>query len=93
MKNYIWRKNDTMGGLSNAIHTVTSHNTKERMMSYFKDCFERDMMKVYSEDLIEEMKTIVRDGAGWPEPPVTLKMRAPDTPIWAFEKTPSDHRR
>ena len=62
MKNYIWRKNDTMGGLSNAIHTVTSHNTKERMMSYFKDCFERDMMKVYSEDLIEEMKTIRRDG-------------------------------
>ena len=29
---------------------------------YFKDCFERDMMKVYSEDLIEEMKTIRRDG-------------------------------
>lgn len=31
-------------------------------MSYFKDYFERGMMTVKSLDLIEEMKTIVRDG-------------------------------
>lgn len=32
-------------------------------MSYFKDLFERGMMKVYSVDLLEEMKAIVRDGS------------------------------
>jgi hypothetical protein len=32
------------------------------MLSYMKDYFERSMMNIYSLDLIEEMKTIVRDG-------------------------------
>ena len=32
------------------------------MLSYYKDYFERDMMIVKSEDLLEEMKTIRRDG-------------------------------
>ena len=63
MQNYIWRKNDTLGGPSNSIGTITTQATKERMMTYFKDYFERDMLKVRSEDLLEEMKTIRRDGA------------------------------
>ena len=62
MQNYIWRRNDTMGGLSNSIGWLTTAQTKERMLSYMKDYFERGMMAVYSLDLIEEMKTIVRDG-------------------------------
>ena len=33
------------------------------MMSYFKDYFERGLMHVYSQPLLEEMKAIVRDGA------------------------------
>jgi hypothetical protein len=63
MQNYIWRKNDTLGGLSNSIGVITTQATKERMMTYFKDYFERDMLKVRSEDLLEEMKTIRRDGS------------------------------
>jgi len=63
MQNYIWRKNDTLGGLSNSIGVITTQSTKERMMTYFKDYFERDMLKVRSEELLEEMKTIRRDGA------------------------------
>ena len=63
MQNYIWRRNDTMGGISNSIGWITTSQTKERMLSYMKDYFERGMMAVYSLDLIEEMKTIVRDGA------------------------------
>ena len=62
MQNYIWRRNDTMGGMSNSIGWLTTHQSKERMLSYMKDYFERDMMGIYSLDLLEEMKTIVRDG-------------------------------
>ena len=63
MQNYIWRRNDTMGGMSNSIGWLTTSSSKERMLSYMKDYFERQMMGIYSLDLLEEMKTIVRDGA------------------------------
>jgi hypothetical protein len=63
MSNYIWRRNDTLGGMSNSIGWLTTAATKERMLSYMKDYFERGMLEVYSTDLIEEMKTIVRDGS------------------------------
>lgn len=63
MSNYIWRRNDTLGGISNSIGWITTSQTKERMLSYMKDYFERNMMAIYSTDLIEEMKTIVRDGS------------------------------
>ena len=62
MSNYIWRRNDTLGGISNSIGWLTTSATKERMLSYMKDYFERNMMAIYSVELIEEMKTIVRDG-------------------------------
>ena len=62
MSNYIWRRNDTMGGMSNSIGWLTTSQSKERMLSYMKDLFERNMMAIYSPDTIEEMKTIVRDG-------------------------------
>lgn len=62
MQNYIWRKNDTLGGLTNSIGWITTQASKERMLSYYKDYFERDMMTVRSEELLEEMKTIRRDG-------------------------------
>ena len=62
MSNYIWRRNDTLGGPSNSIGWLTTSQTKERMLSYMKDYFERGMFEVKSLDLIEEMKTIVRDG-------------------------------
>jgi hypothetical protein len=62
MQHYIWRKHDTLGGISNSIGWLTTSATKERMLSYMKDYFERGMMDIYSEDTIEEMKTIVRDG-------------------------------
>jgi len=61
MQNYIWRKLDTMGGLSNTIGFMTTHQTKERMMNYMKDFFERGMMNILSMDCLEEMKTIVRE--------------------------------
>ncbi len=62
MQNYIWRRNDTLGGVSNSIGWLTTSATKERMLSYMKDYFERGMMDIVDLDTIEEMKTMVRDG-------------------------------
>jgi hypothetical protein len=62
MTNYIWRKNDAMGGLSGSIGWLTTSATKERMLSYMKDYFERNMMTIRCMDTIDEMKTVVRDG-------------------------------
>jgi len=62
MQNYIWRKNDTLGGLTNSIGWITTHGSKERMLAYYKDYFEREMMNIYSTELLEEMKTIRREG-------------------------------
>jgi len=64
MSNYIWRRNDTMGGISNSIGWMTTVQTKERMLSYMKDYFERGMMAVYDMETLEEMKTITREGGG-----------------------------
>ena len=61
MSNYIWRRMDNMGGLSSSIGFVTSASSKERMLSYMKDYFERGMMGIYSMDTLEEMKGIVRE--------------------------------
>ena len=61
MQNYIWRRNDTMGGLSNSIGYLTTSNSKERMLNYMKDYFERQMMTIRSMDTLEEMKSIVRE--------------------------------
>jgi hypothetical protein len=62
MQNYIWRRNDTMSGLSNSIGFLTTSQTKERMLTYMKDYFERGLMEVKSMDLLDEMKGIVREG-------------------------------
>ena len=61
MQNYIWRRNDTLGGLSNSIGYLTTSSTKERMLNYMKDYFEREMMGIKSLDTLEEMKNIVRE--------------------------------
>ena len=61
MSHYIWRRNDTLGGPSNSVGWMTTHASKERMLAYYKDYFERGMMGVFSYDLLEEMKSIVRD--------------------------------
>ena len=63
MQNYLWRRNDTLGGISNSMGWVTTAGTKERMLSYFKDYFERGMMAVRSMELLEEMKSLVREGS------------------------------
>ena len=58
MQHYLWRRNDSLGGVTNSMGWQTTAATKERMMSYFKDYFERGLMHVYSQPLLEEMKAI-----------------------------------
>ena len=62
MQNYMWRKNDNLGGITNSIGWLTTSSSKERMLNYMKDYFERGMMRVRSLDLIDEMKSVRRDG-------------------------------
>ena len=62
MKNYLWRRNDNLGGPTNSLGYLTTSQTKERMMNYMKDYFERNMMTIRSTECLEEMKGIVRDG-------------------------------
>jgi hypothetical protein len=50
--------------MSNSVGWMTTHASKERMLAYFKDYFERGLMGVYSMDTLEEMKAIVRDEGG-----------------------------
>ena len=64
MQNYIWRRNDTLGGVSNSIGWLTTSATKERMLTYMKDYFERQMLDIVDMDTIEEMKTMVREDGG-----------------------------
>jgi hypothetical protein len=62
MTSYIWRRNDSLTGPGMSMGFLTTQSTKERMLNYFKDFFERGMLKVFSMDLLDEMKSIVRDG-------------------------------
>ena len=62
MQTYLWRRNDSLGGVTNSIGWITTSATKERMLNYFKDYFERGMLNVYSMELLDEMKSVVRDG-------------------------------
>ena len=61
MQNYIWRRNDTLGGQSNSVGYITTASTKERMLNYMRDYFERNMLAITSMELLEEMKSIVRE--------------------------------
>ena len=63
MSYYLWRRNDSLGGISNSLGWLTTSQTKERMLNYFKDYFERGMLTVRSMELIDEMKSITRDGS------------------------------
>jgi hypothetical protein len=63
IQNYLYHRPDSTGG-GFAYHFKTDTNTKERMLSHFKDGFELGQILCYSEDLMHEMKKVQReDGA------------------------------
>lgn len=60
MENYLYKRVDSFGAPS-AYHWKTSYDSKERMLNYYKDCFERGTSVVASTGLLDEMKNVIRD--------------------------------
>lgn len=50
-----------MSGPGNSMYWLTTASSKERMMNYMKDYFERGMMNIVSMETLDEMKSIVRE--------------------------------
>lgn len=64
MQQYLYRRLDSLSGAPNALHWLTTEQSKERMMNAFRDYFERGIAVVRSRELLGEMKNITRqDGA------------------------------
>lgn len=62
MSEYLYSRPDSLGGVSNSKHTISTERTKESYMGLMKDAFERGLLVVHSRDLLDEMKLIIRDG-------------------------------
>ena len=60
IENFLYRRPDSLGG-GFAYHTQTSNKEKERMFNIMKDHFEFGTLKIVSEDLLDEMKNVVRE--------------------------------
>lgn len=64
VQSYLYGRQDSIGGRPTAYHTQTTYQVKERMLGFFKDCFERGTSLVTSPALLEEMKNVIRtDGS------------------------------
>jgi hypothetical protein len=61
IQTYLYRRQDNIGGTPSAMHTKMNADLKERMMNFFKDCFERSTSEIRSPWLVDEMKNVVRE--------------------------------
>lgn len=66
MREFIYRKYDSMYGAAGALHTQTTFQMKERMMNNLRDYVERGMATIASIDLLDEMKSVVRESGSAP---------------------------
>lgn len=66
---YLYRRLDGLTGGAMGIHTLMGHDFKERMMNTYRDYYERGMVEVRSRGLLDEMKSIVREGGAAPAAP------------------------
>jgi hypothetical protein len=66
ISSYIYRRLDTFSGSTGAIHTLMGHDFKERMFNTYRDYFERGFVVPRSRGLIDEMKSIEREGGAAP---------------------------
>ena len=60
LQNYLYKRLDSFGR-PNAYHWKSTTDTKERMLNFYKDNFERGSSIIRSAGLIEEMQKVVRD--------------------------------
>ena len=59
IQNYLYKRVDSFG-MPSAYHWKTTFDTKERMLNFYKDCFERGSSVITSPALLDEMKNVVR---------------------------------
>jgi hypothetical protein len=69
MRDFMYRKYDSIYGTPGALHTQTNFQMKERMMNAYRDYIERNMAVPKSIDLVSEMADIVREGGSAPAAP------------------------
>ncbi len=63
---YLYKRLDSITGTPGAIHTLMGHDFKERMLNTYRDYYERGMVEVRSRGLLDEMKSIEREGGDAP---------------------------
>jgi hypothetical protein len=68
MRDFMYRKYDSIYGTPGALHTQTNYQMKERMMNQYRDFIERKMAVCRSQDLVSEMAGIVREAGSAPAP-------------------------
>ena len=69
MRDFLYRKYDSIYGTPGAIHTQTNFQMKERMMNNFRDYVERKMACPTSRDLVSEMSSVERQSGSAPGAP------------------------
>ena len=62
LETFMYKRADSTGGPT-AFHTISTTKEKERMLIAFRDNFERGIIKVHSKGLIDEMRSVERDGS------------------------------
>ena len=63
---YLYKRLDSISGTPGAVHTLMGHDFKERMLNTYRDYYERGMVEVRSRGLLDEMKSIQREGGEAP---------------------------
>ena len=62
MSEFLYAREDSITGRPMGKHTLTTERIKETYMGLLKDNFERGIFVPHSRFLLDEMKTIIRDG-------------------------------
>lgn len=69
MRDFMYRKYDSIYGTPGALHTQTNFQMKERMMNTYRDYIERKMAFPVSRELVSEMTAIQREAGSAPAAP------------------------
>lgn len=69
MRDFMYRKYDSIYGTPGALHTQTNFQMKERMMNAYRDYIERKIAHPVSRELVSEMAAIQREAGSAPAAP------------------------
>jgi hypothetical protein len=61
---YLYSRLDSIGGSGYMYHWKTTPSSKERMVNVYRDLIEKRQARVWSAELIDEMRTVVREENG-----------------------------